>query len=72
MRAKLIGVVPLLSLLSRIANGGDDFNHDDDKSVSDFKAAFKSFFGSPVINARRLAAKAYANFTPRYFLQPLL
>ena len=60
------GIVPLLSLLSRVANGGDSFGaKGDDASCREFKEIFKRFWKSPVINVRRLAAKAFANFTAR-------
>ena len=49
-----------------MTHGGEAFNVDDDKTAINFKNAFKGFFGSPVVNVRRLAAKAFANFTPRY------
>ena len=54
-----------MSLLSRISNGGESFGSHEIETSLEFKTVFATFLSSPVINVRRLAAKAFANFTDR-------
>ena len=56
-------LVPLLVLFSRISLGVLKEHNEIDRFVKKFKSTFKQTFYSPVINVRKMAAKAYANFT---------
>ena len=57
--------VPLLVLFSRISLGVLKEDNKIDRFVKEFKSTFKQLFYSPVINVRKMAAKAYANFTKK-------
>ena len=58
-------LVPLLVLFSRLSLG--PFQHLDktDDLIKRFKLAFKGTFSSCVVNVRKLASKAYVNFTSK-------
>ena len=57
-------VVPLLVLFSRISLGAHNPYRNNDL-IKQFKSAFNDAFTSSVINVRKLAAKAYVNFTSK-------
>ena len=58
-------LVPLLVLFSRISLGASNSYDRNNDLISQFKEAFKDTFSSPVINVRKLAARAYVNFTSK-------
>ena len=70
MRQSFIGLVhpslvPLLVLFSRISLGASNSYDRNNDLIAQFKEAFKDTFSSPVINVRKLAARAYVNFTSK-------
>ena len=58
-------LVPLLVLFSRISLGVLKNSKERNGYISKFRATFKRTFLSPVVNVRKLATKAYANFTKK-------
>ena len=56
-------LVPLLALFSRMSLASSDISNENLNTIKNFKSAFKDTFSSSVANVRRLAAKAYTNFT---------
>ena len=58
-------LVPLLVLFSRISLGASNDNERNNDWILQFKEAFKDTFSSPVVNVRKLAARAYVNFTSK-------
>ena len=61
-------LVPILVLFSRLSLGSFYHLDKNDSLIKRFKLAFKATFSSCVVNVRKLAAKAYANFTNEYEL----
>ena len=65
-------LVPLLVLFSRMSLGVGKDSKEPGYLLNEFKNAFRQTFFSSVVNVRKLAAKAYANFTSKGEVVPAI